>query len=158
MSDETNSPATGIDSPFNACMYRDGCRVEHAQRLMLQHHAADMAQRVADLEAERDELRARLAEIEAQEPVRWVANTQHSYCATKLYARPVPAIPDGWRLVPVEPTPEMLTAAARASMQHLIDCIFDPRRAHEVGSEEMCKLTHAERYRSMIAAAPEYKA
>lgn len=33
-------------------------RNEHAQRLTLQHHAADMAQRVADLEAERDEARS----------------------------------------------------------------------------------------------------
>jgi signal transduction histidine kinase len=76
----------------------DAVRAEHTQRLTLQHHAADMAQRVADLEAERnklahehhlvradaqarvdaaviralaaererDELRARLAEMEGQ--------------------------------------------------------------------------------------------
>jgi hypothetical protein len=42
------------------------------------YDAAVLVRRVADLEAERDALRARLAEIEA---------------------RPVPAIPDGWRLV-----------------------------------------------------------
>jgi len=64
------------------------------------------------------------------------------------------AVPDGWVLVPKEPTDEMLTAAARASMRHLIDCIHDPARAKEVGSEKMCKQTHASRYRSMIAAAP----
>lgn len=74
---------------------------EQAQRITLQHHAADMAQRVADLtterdaaQAERDELRAqvhivtserdelasgmqalraRLAEIERQKPVAWQA-------------------------------------------------------------------------------------
>jgi len=46
-----------INSPFNACMYRDGCRAEHAQRVTLQHHAVDQAQRIADLEAERDMLK-----------------------------------------------------------------------------------------------------
>jgi hypothetical protein len=34
----------------------DAIRAEHDQRLTLQHHAADLAQRVADLEAERDRL------------------------------------------------------------------------------------------------------
>lgn len=50
-------------------------------------------------------------------------------------------VPEGWKLVPVEPTEAMLNAAARASMQHLIDCINDPKRAKETGSEEMCKIT-----------------
>ena len=45
---------------------------EQAKRITLQHHAADLAQSVADLTAERDALVARLAEIEAQEPVAWV--------------------------------------------------------------------------------------
>lgn len=115
--------------------------------------------------AERDRLRAKLAGIEGQEPVAYLTDdgkmlifadqVEHAGAMHPLYARPVPAIPDGWRLVPVEPTPEMLTAAARASMQHLIDCINDPARAAEVGSEEMCKRTHGERYKSMLAAAPE---
>jgi len=63
-------------------------------------------------------------------------------------------VPEGWALVPIEPTDEMLTAAARASMKHLLDCINDPTKAKEVGSEEMCKLTHASRYRSMLSSAP----
>lgn len=49
----------------------------------------------------------------------------------------------------------MLDAAARASMQHLIDCINDPAMADQVGSEEMCRLTHGSRYKSMLAAAPQ---
>ena len=68
-------------------------------------------------------------------------------------AQPV-AAPDGWKLVPVEPTSEMLDAAAHASMQHLLDCINDPKLAHKVGSEEMVRLTHASRYRTMLAASP----
>ena len=68
---------TGINSPFNACMYRDDCRSEHAQRLTLQHHAADQVWRIADLEVkcvtlkelhdaaadERDALRAKYDEL-----------------------------------------------------------------------------------------------
>jgi len=64
------------------------------------------------------------------------------------------AVPKGWKLVPVEPTPEMLDAAAHASMQHLLDCIHDPRKVDKLGSVEMIKLTHASRYRSMLAATP----
>lgn len=63
--------------------------------------------------------------------------------------------PAGWKLVPVEPTPEMLDAAAHASMQHLLDCIKDPERTEELGSVENIRKTHASRYRSMLAAAPK---
>lgn len=63
-------------------------------------------------------------------------------------------IPEGWKLVPVEPTDEMLDAAARASMQHLIDCIRDPDQAKELGSEKSVRLTYGSRYRAMLAAAP----
>jgi hypothetical protein len=68
-------------------------------------------------------------------------------------AEPV-AVPKGWKLVPVEATPQMLDAAAGASMQHLLDCIADPKKARDIGSEENVRLTHASRYRTMIAAAP----
>ncbi len=64
-------------------------------------------------------------------------------------------VPEGWALVPVEPTNKMLDAAARASMQHLLDCINDPKRAKEVGSEAMTRKTHASRYRTMLAAASQ---
>lgn len=73
---------------------------------------------------------------------------------TQPQAQHAAAVPAGWKLVPIEPTPEMLTAAAQASMQHLIDCINDPKKAKEVGSEEMCKRTHASRYRTMLSSAP----
>ena len=60
-----------------------------------------------------------------------------------------------WKLVPIEPTKEMVEAALHASIQHVLDCIADPARSSEVGSEENCKKTHASRYQSMISAAPE---
>jgi len=63
-------------------------------------------------------------------------------------------IPEGWKPMPPEATEEMLTAAAHASMQHLIDCINDPSLAGKVGSEEMAHLTYASRYREMFAVAP----
>jgi hypothetical protein len=60
----------------------------------------------------------------------------------------------GWQLVPKEPTEEMLTAASHASMQHLLDCINDPAKADALGSEENIRKTYANRYQSMLAAAP----
>ena len=56
-------------------------------------------------------------------------------------------------LVPVEPTEAMLDAAVQANMQHVIDCINDPTKLKELGSEEMCRQTYRARYKSMIAAA-----
>ena len=62
-----------------------------------------------------------------------------------------------WKLVPIEPTKEMVEAAFHASIQHVLDCIADPARSSEIGSEENCKKTHTSRYQSMISAAPEHK-
>lgn len=150
-------------------------RDEHAKRLTLQHHAADMAQqiedlrfaaeaggrRIAELEAERDALRAKLAAIEAQAaPDEEAAQTGFraydgsgwSETATPwqiwrdavkwaISARHVPAraVPDWWRLVPVEPTREMISAA---------------RDAENCGNPEP---HFSNAYRAMIAAAPEHK-
>jgi hypothetical protein len=164
----------------------DAIRSEYAQRLTLQHHAADQAQRVADLEVERnklahehhlvradaqarvdaaviralsaekerDELRARLAELDRQEPICTVQMTttggrlrynpdaealpEHGM---PLYARPVPAIPAGWRLVPVEPTREMLGAVVSSMDDFLLGD----------GAENQYRADWA----AMIAAAPE---
>jgi hypothetical protein len=120
-------------------------RAEHTQRLALQ-------QRVADLEEERDTLRARLAELEGQEPVAHYRKSdaawlQSGNCTTvyrraaedwtePLYARPVPAIPAGWQLVPVTPTPEMLEAGLSAQ-------------------NEAWNVHYTHIYAEMLAAAPE---
>ena len=72
---------------------------------------------------ERDELRAKLAEIEGQEPVaalhddgyftwsslegRLKYNMDHAGWRLSVYALPVPVIPAGWKSVPVEPNQAM---------------------------------------------------
>lgn len=61
-------------------------------------------------------------------------------------------------MVPREPTPEMLEAALLANMQHVIDCINDPNKAKEIGSEETCRQTYRSRYKAMLAAAPGVQA
>lgn len=66
--------------------------------------------------------------------------------------------PETHVLVPIEPSEEMLQAALRANMQHVIDCINDPAKSKDIGSEETCKQTYRSRYASMIAAAPQPEA
>jgi hypothetical protein len=173
MNTETNLP-DGLNLAIQYCnigttqerrnFAADAIRTEHAQRVTLQHHACDLAQRIAELEAERDTtaahvasiarqlggealqvddiavrvlavvaerdaLRARLAQIEGQEEpvaqvevsvphlrsivVRDIPGGEIPDAGTQLYARPVPAIPAGWKLVPEEPTPEMEKAGER---------------------------------------------
>lgn len=216
----------------------DAIRAEHHQRVTLQHHAADQAQRIAELEFdveahksvadmhkratkklaqymqglfdagehqmdqwsfygdaavlhmqtqtkriadletkcdtlkrlhdaaadERDALRARLAEIEAQEPVAWrypyrfrdigetgaceivardVAIVMRLPKGEPLYSDPVPAqaVPDGWRLVPVNLTQEMRHA-------------WDEAPANSDDDDVNMNIA----YGAMIDAAPEHKA
>jgi hypothetical protein len=60
----------------------------------------------------------------------------------RLYAQPVPALPEGWVAVPREPTDAMLDAAERTEIIH-----------NEWG-EDMYVENSDEVYRAMIAAAP----
>jgi hypothetical protein len=103
---------------------------------------------------ERDELRTRLAELERQEPVAFrerltgrlaAEGDEHrdrfTMAYAPLYARPVPAIPEGWRLVPVEPTPEMLGAVVSSMDDFLLGD----------GAENQYRADWA----AMLAAAPE---
>jgi hypothetical protein len=67
-----------------------------------------------------------------------------------LYAAPV-SVPEGWKLVPVEPTPEMLSAKTGDEYRYpaiSADEYWFPdlESAHEFA---------ADLYRAMIAAAPE---
>ena len=132
--------------------------------------------------AERDDLQSKLQEAEAelaamkqQKPVAsfdkkrnnlfWCDLSRikypHGACCSeaipdrfeKLYASPgAQPVPAGMQLVPVEPTPEMLTAATRASLQHLIDCVQDPKKSAELGADKTMKTTYAARYKAMLAA------
>ena len=60
-------------------------------------------------------------------------------CATRLDEPPAPSIPEGWKLVPIEPTQEMRNAWDSAPICEDDDAEF--RRA----------------YSEMLAAAPEVK-
>ena len=82
--------------------------------------------RCAQFKKENDALRAKIEAMEKQEPVAnvWRCDNDHIHgscertlpMGTKLYAipcaQPAPSIPEGWKLVPIEPTPEMIEAAS----------------------------------------------
>ena len=105
-------------------------------------------------EKERDALRAKIEAKEKQEPVgtlhddgcfvwRETAPHQSNYAGWKmaLYAhpgaQPAPSAPDGWKLVPIEPTQEMSEAGVFAGSTY-----YDVAEAT---------------YEAMLAAAPEAK-
>jgi hypothetical protein len=90
-----------------------------------------------------DELEA-AAEVESAEPVGEIVETGGSLAAVrlyspaffmvgdKLYRHPPSAVPEGWKLVPVEPTPEMLSGL--------------------VGPAGYCSMPLADAYKAMLAA------
>lgn len=99
-------------------------------------------------------LRAAIEAAEKCEPVAWITGGDcyedgHMDCfawttgefTTPLYAHPQPAIPEGWQLVPVEPTPNMLQEAGT------IDG-WD-------GWPHMADECHTKWWASMLAAAPK---
>lgn len=121
--------------------------------------------RIAELEAE-------LAALKAQEPVAWRykcsrghwryvkgrTGWENEYPTLKpepLYARPVPVkVPEGWKLVPVEPTGEMLRASEYGT-EH--GC--DPEPMLESGeyyfpTNEAAFGFGRRLYKAMLAAAP----
>lgn len=63
-------------------------------------------------------LRAAISELEAAEPVAWMdcdtwkvmKGTMYPQHDIPLYTHPAPAVPEGWQLVPKEPTREMALA------------------------------------------------
>ena len=71
------------------------------------------------------EFRVAIEEAEKQEPVLWMDNrtdvvspalrhTRKGY-NTPLYLHPASSIPEGWKLVPIEPTPEMQNVMDKGS-------------------------------------------
>lgn len=65
---------------------------------------------------------------------------------TPLYAHPVPAVREGWKLVPVEPTEEMIEAGS----------LSRPYREDD-GRDEYVDSNTVGTWSAMIAAAPEAK-
>ncbi len=65
--------------------------------------------------------------------------------------QPITAVPPGWKLVPVEPTPDMIAAA------HAQWLVWEKERYQRTGSYgEIARLGWAEAYyTSMISAAPK---
>ena len=62
-------------------------------------------------------------------------------------AQPAPIVPEGWKLVPIEPTPEMMLVAQKADHDH-----GDHEEWLEYDGEDVKRV-----YRAMLAAAPEAK-
>ena len=62
-------------------------------------------------------------------------------------AQPAPIIPEGWKLVPIEPTPKMMRAAQKADHDH-----GNHEEWLEYDGEDVKRV-----YRAMLAAAPEAK-
>ena len=112
---------------------------------------------------ERDALQAKVEEMEQQEPVAtvikkgadryWMSErmgtlpdgTHTLYLAPGEH--PAPSIPEGWKLVPIEPTPEMMRAAQKADHDH-----GNHEEWLEYDGEDVKRV-----YRAMLAAAPEAK-
>ena len=108
---------------------------------------------------ERDALRARIEGMEKQEPVALVLNApklkRHAFLLdagkklphkANLYAgpgaQPAPSVPEGWKLVPIEPTYEMLEAGEDTLIPTYTDTPVS---------------VPFDVYRAMLAAAPEAK-
>jgi len=82
----------------------------------------------------------------------WFGSSEQAAAAWNRRASPPAAVPDGWVMVPKEPTPEMLDAATPPASEW----IGHPEARPE--SIERWRRSHREaagdRYRVMISAAP----
>jgi hypothetical protein len=117
--------------------YGDACgRSARAPRISPSQQAAiqleqqahsELIAGVVALTVERDELRARLAELEGQEPVAQVeVSVPH---LRSIVVRDIPGaeIPAGWKLVPVEITEAMHVAAVKTIVRCNGNAEFPPR-------------------------------
>ena len=114
-------------------------------------------------EKERDALRAKITEMEKQDPVGWIYTvnggwdcyspmkpTKDAYDTGSLMPRyalpgaqtqPAPGIPEGWKLVPIEPTEKMINEGTCAST------LPGPRYIDSACAKQC--------WTNMLAAAPE---
>lgn len=156
--------ASTARTPPNSPARRTALEAENTARV-----AAE--QFVAELEAERDALRARLAEIEAQEPVAQVVDWPddgHSLgisvtastlerlgSGSKLYAHPIPAqaVPD---VKEFRTSREGRAEVVRFFSEHLRRNDFARYINDTLAADFACAL--APTLHAVMAAAPEYKA
>lgn len=83
-----------------------------------------------------------------------VGNKHHP---TPLYAAaPQPAVPEGFVLVPREPTEEMVEAAREVKRQRLLKAVNDTKAGREPNTMGLM-MAVAEEWSAMLAAAPEPK-
>lgn len=144
-------------------------RAEQAEARLAQasERAIGHVARRKELLAEIDQLRTEMETLSKQEPVAWMMKWEDhppSFTEDKsdysaewqgkvtypenlmpLYpaagAQPAPSVPEGWKLVPIEPTDEMLTSI---------------RERHWVTSGcQFCESDYRKAYAAMLAAAPD---
>jgi hypothetical protein len=74
--------------------------------------------------------------------------------AKAMAARPAPAIPAGWKLVPLEPTPEMIAAGRDVKRRRLLAAVeaVSAGKRHDSMTQAMAV---NEEWSAMLAAAPE---
>jgi hypothetical protein len=96
-----------------------------------------------------------LAEIESDEPV-GIVEPMHGFgrlvtigelVGKPLYLHSQPAVPEGWKLVPIEPTDEMLSAAENGNRAYTM------RNFGDIQTVQQGPYDH---WADMIAAVPEY--
>ena len=133
-------------------------KMDNSQLVLSPLVVEDLLDRIETAEKERDALRAKIEGMERQAPVAWCATdetgtvvealgmNQSRRFDTALYlapgAQPAPSVPEGWKLVPLEPTYEMLEAGEGALVPTYTDTPVS---------------VPFDVYRAMLAAAPEAK-
>lgn len=154
---------------------RDALRAELAEtRSHWEEYAAAMRQNLEDRDAEIDVLRAELDALRKQKeqvPFCRVEDAKHIYelaCAlglsgsAPLYLHPIPpappapSVPDGWQLMPIEPTKEILKAMCDATH------VLNEHRAMQAYQAALTEAPGADdenftRAKSQVEQWPEWK-
>lgn len=173
--------ACGAQEADLAADYIEALQAENARLTAHDQMLVDVNKELLDdckhLIAERDALQAKLKALEGQEAVAWgmpdaeqnIVDTITEFDRTgemkkweAQYSIPLylaagatpasAAVPKGWKLVPIEPTEEMLSAAINISCLHLngswsnTECQTDRERADK---------SNREYYAALLSAAPQ---
>ena len=177
----------------SVAMYRKARDERDALRAALQHEAACVEAAKAEIAA----LRAKIEAMEKQEPVAWLHESRRdsdvvtsavkhvwgkaavgsmAAYSIPLYtspgAQPAPIIPEGWKLVPIEPTPSVPTAllVAVANLVAQMEIVSRVGFLDTPSDKDSCAafcvaegswlelMSAVESLASALAAAPEAKA